>query len=1761
MLGVGKNTVEIIIAAKDRFTAPIVKAKAQMAGLQGRVGKLGGAVTKLSPALSGAVSTVRSFGAALGPLGIALAAAGVVMATLGGAAIKASLEFEKAFATIRVGTGATGDALGSLEDSFKTVFTSVPTSTADAATAIADLNTRLGLTGEPLEALATQFLNLSRITGTDVAASISSATRVMHDFAVSSEEQSGALDYLFKVSQSTGLGMTQLGNSMTQYGSVMRQMGFDINESAALLGKFEKEGVNLQLVLGSLRMGLANFAKAGEEPVEALQRVITEIQGMGSVADANMKAIEIFGSRAGPDMAAAIREGRFSIEELMDTLDASSETINQAAADTLTFGDKWKLAKNNIMEAIAPIGDVLTNVLGTAIESLSASFNMLQAVIGPVMSIFKTFFDAIDSAVTSALAPLAIKLKELQEKFKEGAEKLTLFSDIITIAAAGAKWLGEKIGVLLKRALTPLVEKLKEGIEMLTEFYNKLGPIKDAIDWVGTGIHNFAEGLREAEENTEELIEETEKAEEALKSLGEEGVEVPAKIKEATEEAAQEMKSFKVTIGDTTVEFKDAAAEVVKNAAAYKKLQDSAQTLIDLDWSVFTEFEASLPRIEAGLGDMESSFVGLKGILEVNIDKLENIQEAIIRINEIGAPFIDEGFLKGVDAIGKFAGALKTASDAIGDFSSLQDVSIEGCINFSLHVRDMVSALELLEGQMEDLVPSFGEMDSLITDIADAFLYSDDKVEGFIDNFDFAISRSKGILDSGAENFNEFREIVDKAMSAGELTFFGEQMLGDDKLIKEWKTVIVEGADDINRAMQHPYGRGLMSEFETTVGVITSGTDEIRDTYNDATMSLHNWVLENYGMMISQEELYAVMESPPEEQKKWLDDLMHSETALTFQMDKQTNALKDQTGQLAKITDALEPYLIFMRTLNELAALSTLSTDDLNSGLNSINDTLMNLGKSLETFDLQPVMESLFGAKIKEGEFAGGIATGFVDTMQDFATPFSSLIIYVERLTSSIFSLVSSFEALAKINDSVLADQEKLKEVFEGITKVMSNFSTEMGGTKGFAGKFAEGMVAMLTSAGPLITYFDKNNAAVIKFNNTLGTFKTTITHVVDVMAMLKRMSEMSLPSVTELEAGFERAEEAVLRFDEALLKHIGVGKESTNMDKNFNNVFRAIVKFAEDWSSIDEYLGDSFDTFEDGITTINDLINNIFSLVSAFESLADLIIPSSTAIEEAFVKTRDGVKAVTDALGSPIWADVSTNLSTFGIKWDSLSEGVEDSVTSFSKVNTIFVNIIGSTKQLSDTFTDMEKVVVITADQIEEAFKDMPDVISEVITYLTRDSFGVLKAGLKELMEAWEVHAEEMGKSMDSFNVTIDTFTTLISKVLSLSSALNELKDMSVLSVRDIDEALKKIPVFLDRFVNSLALNMGEIKRTLKDLNTEWELHADEMKDTMPAYEDATDKIGKLLSPILSLNSALKQLAEMGTISSTTFDKGFISLMGSISNFAISLSKNVDGLITALQSLRTVWVENEEVLYPLIYDFAIISDNLWGVAHNANRMSEEFKNISENAGTLEKGFKSLIGFIDQVVKSTKEFYTAEAAAELAGFITDVGKVIDAFVSLERELKGAMGKIKTAIGSAVDVIEGRISSIGTLTSVMYNSGANIMQSLINGIWSKSFALATAVAWQAAIIQAYLGVHSNTEKGPLSDIENWGGRIIGTVADGMNRGMPNLNAVFGSFSPSMGAGTGSGGSITLYNTQYINSREDADYSTNSIERMLQRHEVM
>jgi TP901 family phage tail tape measure protein len=335
-----------------------------------------------------------NFGSKMATVGkIAAGAFAAVGAAAGGAAVglfKIGSAFDEQHDKIRVGTGATGQALKGLQTDFKGVVSSVPTDFASAGTAVADLNTRLGLIGKPLQERSAQFLELSRITETDVGENIKTVTRLFGDFGIKAADQGPKLDGLFRASQATGITISDLSAKMTQFGAPLRQLGFGFDESAALIGKFEKEGVNTEAILGGMRQALGRMAKAGEAPIETFRRVTEQIKGAGSAGEANAIAVEAFGARAGPDLAAAVREGRFELDDLLGTIAGGSETIMKAGEDTRDFSEKWQLFKTRVLVALEPIAMRVFDAMGSAMDTLGPKVQDLIDKWGPPLKAFVT---------------------------------------------------------------------------------------------------------------------------------------------------------------------------------------------------------------------------------------------------------------------------------------------------------------------------------------------------------------------------------------------------------------------------------------------------------------------------------------------------------------------------------------------------------------------------------------------------------------------------------------------------------------------------------------------------------------------------------------------------------------------------------------------------------------------------------------------------------------------------------------------------------------------------------------------------------------------------------------------------------------------------------------------------------------------------------------------------------------------------------------------------------------------------------------------------------------------------------------------------------------------------------------------------------------------------------------------------------------------------------------------------------------------------
>jgi TP901 family phage tail tape measure protein len=356
----------------------------------------------LDPVLKRVGSKVSSVGSTLSK--------GLTLPILAGAGAlgAAALTIDDALDTIAIKSGATGEQLAGLEGSFRKVAAQVPNDVGEVATAIGLLHARTGQTGPDLEALAQTTLTYARLTKQDLGAAIEGTTRLFGDWSIATGQQAKTLDFLFTLSQKTGVGVDFLSEKVVQFGGPLRQLGFSFENSAALIAKFQKEGVNTELVMGSMRIALGKMARAGEEPIGTFKRVVGEIKNAGDAGTANAKALELFGARAGPDMAAAIREGRFEIGSLLDSLGNTDGALSKTAKQTDDFGEKLKIFKNRIILAVEPLAKKLIDAVNGLMPKLEPILGFITQLVDRFTKLSPTWQVAIVAALgfAAALGPI-----------------------------------------------------------------------------------------------------------------------------------------------------------------------------------------------------------------------------------------------------------------------------------------------------------------------------------------------------------------------------------------------------------------------------------------------------------------------------------------------------------------------------------------------------------------------------------------------------------------------------------------------------------------------------------------------------------------------------------------------------------------------------------------------------------------------------------------------------------------------------------------------------------------------------------------------------------------------------------------------------------------------------------------------------------------------------------------------------------------------------------------------------------------------------------------------------------------------------------------------------------------------------------------------------------------------------------------------------------------------------------------------------------
>lgn len=416
---------------------------------------------------------------------------------LGGASIAAFKDVDKGYDTVIKKTGATGEALDEMLDGFDNIAGRVPASMEDIGTAVGEVNTRFGVTGDALETLSERFLQFAQLNGTDVNNAIDASQKALAAFGLGAQDAAAFLDVMNKVGQDTGVSVDKLADGIVQNGAAFQELGLGIDQATVFMGQLEKSGANSETVLGGLRKAMKSATAQGVPLNEALNGLQDAILNGTADVDGLTAAYDLFG-KSGDQIYAAVKNGTIDFTNLGAAAVDAGGSVSDTFAATMDPFDQFTLAMQQLKIVGAEIGATLGSVLLPAMEVLREKLAAL-----------KEWWDQLSPSTQDAIVKAAMIAAAVGPVLVVIGKVISVIGTLMTLAPALGAVIGALTGPvgLVVAAITALIAIGVYLYKNWDEVKAKAVAVWEAIKTaVVTPIENAKQRLEQTWENIKTTV-------------------------------------------------------------------------------------------------------------------------------------------------------------------------------------------------------------------------------------------------------------------------------------------------------------------------------------------------------------------------------------------------------------------------------------------------------------------------------------------------------------------------------------------------------------------------------------------------------------------------------------------------------------------------------------------------------------------------------------------------------------------------------------------------------------------------------------------------------------------------------------------------------------------------------------------------------------------------------------------------------------------------------------------------------------------------------------------------------------------------------------------------------------------------------------------------------------------------------------------------------------------------------------------------------
>ena len=430
-------TKEAIIRAKQ-LPKPIQDIAIAFENVKAKVREFADAVRSKFSKISG---YIESHKLAIAGLGATLSGIG-----LGGLKIfgESAKDFERAVLEMKARTHMTNKEFDEMVYTLKQLAKANSDSFKTISEVLTIVRQRFGDLGDETRTVAQAILDFAKITGSDAVNAANALSVTMKAFNIPATKMYEVTDILIAAQQRFGVNAVRLAELLYYNGAAMRKLGLTFNETVAILAAMESKGVNISRALLGLRSAIDEIGGT-----DNFRKVLRELASIQDKSERVRRALEIFGSYAGPGIATILDEGLDGLDKYLLKLDeVRGTTLKASATIDESLSEQLGILRNNLNLLKVELGTALLPVLKSVVRIVKSFAEAVQSLPAPIKGVLATL-TALMTIISAAVGPILVQIATISWL---GLNYMTLKTQIL--GAAGAL---RTFAVSAVSALAPLL--------------------------------------------------------------------------------------------------------------------------------------------------------------------------------------------------------------------------------------------------------------------------------------------------------------------------------------------------------------------------------------------------------------------------------------------------------------------------------------------------------------------------------------------------------------------------------------------------------------------------------------------------------------------------------------------------------------------------------------------------------------------------------------------------------------------------------------------------------------------------------------------------------------------------------------------------------------------------------------------------------------------------------------------------------------------------------------------------------------------------------------------------------------------------------------------------------------------------------------------------------------------------------------------------------------------------------------------------------